>query len=86
MKIISLIIISLFLLPIVGSCEEHNNVPDQLGSIFDGSGNTYIGAEVIKDNIIGNWGLKGWADVMVGSIDDDVHRDVRGGLRVRLVL
>ena len=94
MKLLA-IVVCLGLLAVATPClaEDGNNVFDQLGDAMSGKGNTYIGAEVIKDitlksPVLGvdKIGLKVWADVMAGELDDDINRDVRGGLRLRLVL
>lgn len=64
--------------------EDGNNVADQLGNIFSGKGNGYVGTEV---NNIPIWGpLTGmaWFDVLAGKIDDGVKRDIRGGVRVAI--
>ena len=70
--------------------EDGQNVPDQLGDIFSGKGNTYGGVEIIKDDIIKLFGVplgaKIWADCMLGEIDDGVRRDIRGGIRLRIKL
>lgn len=88
-----IIVLALLLVPTLAIAEDGNNVADQLGDVFSNKGNTYIGAEVIKDftlatPILGidQVGLKCWMDVGTGKLDDDVQRDYRGGLRVRIIL
>lgn len=61
--------------------EDGNNVPDQIGDIFSGKGNTYLGAELINIPFVLGATGKVWADGMIGKIDDGVPRDYRGGFR-----
>ena len=69
--------------------EDGNNVPDQLGDIFSGKGNTYGGLEVINIPVpfLELLTMTAWFDAMVGEVKVDgekVQRDVRGGVRVVL--
>ena len=87
-RLISLIcLIGLMAISLPVFAEDGNNVPDQLGDIFSGKGNTYGGVEIIKDGLFfENLGIKVWADAMLGKIDDDINRDIRGGIRLRIKL
>ena len=68
--------------------EDGNNVPDQLGDIFSGKGNTYAGVEINNIPIpllkIEPLTLMVYADGMIGKIDDGVKRDIRGGIRLAI--
>ena len=77
-----IVMVGLLLIASPCSAELHNNVPDQLGDIFSGKGNTYIGAEITHIPFLGPTSLTAWADVMAGEIDEGIRRDVRGGVRV----
>ena len=91
MRMISLLVmVGVMAISLPCFAESGNNVADQLGDIFSGKGNTYGGVEVIKDNLIKPFGLplgiKVWCDAMIGEIDEGVKRDIRGGIRVRIIL
>ena len=68
--------------------EDGKNVPDQLGDIFSGKGQTYAGVEINNIPIpllkIAPLTLMVWADGMVGEIDEGVDRDIRGGIRLAI--
>lgn len=90
-KIIALaVLVSLIGLTTPLFAEDGNNVPDQLGDIFSGKGQTYGGVEIIKDNLIKPFGIplgiKVWADCLIGEIDEGIDRDFRGGIRLRIKL
>ena len=87
-----LLVMGLALTALPAFSEDGNNISDQLGDIFSGKGNTYVGVEIIKDiqlkkPIFGmdEIGFKVWSDVLAGKIDDGIQRDIRGGGRVRLI-
>lgn len=54
---------------------------DQVGDIFSGKGNGYVGGKLINIPFFGPLTAEGWLDVLAGKIDDGVKRDVRGGFR-----
>lgn len=68
--------------------EDGNNVPDQLGEIFSGKGQSYAGVEINNIPIplikIEPLTLMVWADAMAGQIDEGVKRDIRGGVRLAI--
>jgi hypothetical protein len=84
--LIVLVMVGLIATALPALAEDGANVADQLGDIFSGKGNTYGGVEVIKDNLIGPLGVRVWGQALIGQIDDDVKRDIRGGLMLRVVL
>lgn len=89
-KIILLTIASIFILPILGYCEDGANFWDEMGDVASGKGNTYGGVEIIKDDCIEVLGMplgvKIWADCLIGKIDEGIDRDIRGGIRLRIKL
>ena len=89
MKILAIVVcLMLASIALPALAEDGNNVSDQLGDIFSGKGNTYAGIEInnIPMPLIGSdsTSLTIWADAMIGEIDDDVKRDVRGGIRLAI--
>lgn len=81
-----ILVIGLMAISLPAIAEDGNNVPDQLGDIFSGKGQTYGGIEIINIPlpIVEALTLTVWADAMVSKIDDGVKRDVRGGAKVVL--
>ena len=67
--------------------EDGQNLPDQLGDILTGKGQTYAGVEInnIPLPIVPDaFTMQLWAETLIGEIDDGVQRDIRGGVRVAL--
>ena len=79
-----LLVCALCLICFHAIAEDGHNMPDQLGDIFTGRGNTYGGVEIINIPlpVLEMLTLTVWADAMVGKIDDGVEREVRGGAYV----
>lgn len=90
MKLLAIAVaIGLMTISLPAIAEDGNNVPDQLGDIFSGKGNTYGGLEIINIPVplLELLTMTVWADAMVGEIEVDgekVQRDVRGGVRIVL--
>lgn len=63
--------------------EDGNNVPDQIGDIFTGKGNTYLGGEInhIPLPFIPAT-LTAWADAKVSKVPEGEKREVKGGIIV----
>ena len=68
--------------------EDGAGVWDQVGDVMSGKGQTYAGVEINNIPIpivkIEPLTLKVWADAMVGELDEDVQRDIRGGVRLAI--
>ena len=94
MKLALVIILAVGLMTIgsLAIAEDGHNVLDQIGDTLSGKGLTYAGIEAIKDFSLGSSilgidkvGLKVWTDFQVSEREEGMDRDVRGGVRARLI-